>query len=117
MEHLSRRTAEVVVGPGHAVVREGEPGDRFYVVLSGTVAVSRGGRPVGHMGAGTAFGETALLREMPRTATVTTVEETRLAVLGRHDFLAALRALPVSRVRADAVASHYLDADGPGSAA
>ena len=115
VEHLSRRTAEVVVGPGQTVVREGEPGDRFYVVLSGTVAVSRGGRPVGHMGAGTAFGETALLREMPRTATVTTVEETRLAVLGRHDFLAALGASPVSRESADAVAARYLDADGSGS--
>lgn len=112
VEQLSRRTTEIRVGPGETVVRQGEPGDRFYLVLAGSVAVSRDGSPARPLGgAGTSFGEIALLREVPRTATVTAVEPTRLAVLGRHDFLGSLGAAPRSRETAEAVASGYLDAD------
>jgi CRP-like cAMP-binding protein len=119
IESLSRRTAELLVPVGGTVVREGEPGDRFYLVLSGTLEVSRGGRSVRQLGAGASFGEIALLHEGLRTATVTAVEPARLAVVGRHDFLTALGSERATRTAAEGVAASHLSADAqaaqPGS--
>lgn len=111
VEHLSRRTTELDVEPGTVLVRQGDPGDRFYVVVSGSVSVSRDGAHVREMPAGSSFGEIALLREVPRTATVTAAEPTRLATLGRHDFLLSVGAMPQARETADEVAARYLDQD------
>jgi CRP-like cAMP-binding protein len=85
------------------------------VVLSGAVAVSQDDRPSRPLGgAGASFGEVALLREVPRTATVTAMEPTRLAVLGRHDFLGSLGGAPLSRETVEAVVASYPDLDdGP----
>ena len=69
---LADRMQREEVGPGTVLVREGEPGDRFFVLLSGLAGVSqddRGGRGV--LRAGEFFGEVALAMGVPRTATVT----------------------------------------------
>jgi cAMP-dependent protein kinase regulator len=82
------------VAPGTSVVREGDPGDRFYVLLSGLAAVSQnslGGRRV--LRAGEYFGEVALAMEVPRTATVTAMTPCVVASCDRDTFDELLRPL------------------------
>ena len=76
----------VTAPSGRVIVREGEPGDRFYVVRSGEVRVTRGGAEVARLGPGEAFGETALLLGVPRTATVRAGPKTELLALGAEQF-------------------------------
>ena len=75
---------------GQVLMREGEPGDRYVVIESGSVEVTAAGRPLRTLGPGHGIGEIALLRDIPRTATVITLEPTRVlgarrrVVQGRH---------------------------------
>jgi MFS family permease len=88
---------------GSMVVHQGEPGEHFYIVTSGLVAVSVDGRPVRDEAAGESFGEIALLRRVPRTATVQAVEPTEMVMLERGPFLEAVTGLPASSERANAL--------------
>jgi CRP-like cAMP-binding protein len=72
------------------VVSEGEVADRFYVIESGQVAVTHGDTFIRHEGPGEYFGEIGLLRDVPRTATVTADADSVLFSLGRSDFLDAV---------------------------
>lgn len=74
------------VARGGVIVREGEPGDRFYLVRTGAVEVLRGGRRVQTLGPGDCFGEVALLAAVPRTATVRALDDTRLLSLSKPEF-------------------------------
>ena len=69
------------------VVAEGDPAQGFFVILSGEVEVTRGTDVLRREGAGDVFGEIGLLRDVPRTATVTATTDTELLVLGRQAFL------------------------------
>jgi MFS family permease len=92
LEHLARELVPVNVGAGDEVVRQGEPGDLFYVVDSGLLDVVVDGAQVRTLHAGDHFGEIALLRDVPRTATVRAREPSRLLVLEREDFIPAVAA-------------------------
>ena len=70
LETVARQLDHVVVPAGETVFRQGDPGDRFYVVVAGTAQVVGDGRAVASLGPGDSFGEIALLRRVPRTATV-----------------------------------------------
>lgn len=87
---LALRLREEPIEPGAAIVREGESGDRFYLVREGTLEVSNEGRPLGRLGPGEYFGEIALLTQRPRTATVTAVTPAVLLSLGQEDFYSVL---------------------------
>ncbi len=86
-------------GPGEKVFRQGEAGDAFYAVLSGTLRVSVReafffSRTVAGLGKGDFFGEMALLNRKPRTATVTCLERCRLFTLLSDRFQSVLRENP-----------------------
>jgi CRP-like cAMP-binding protein len=91
---------------GADIVREGDPGDRFYVIAGGEVEVTEGGRWRRVERAGDCFGEIALLRDVPRTATVTARTDVELLALDRPAFLAAL-----TRDRRALSAGHALAAE------
>jgi MFS family permease len=91
LERLGLRLDELSVPAGHDVVVQGEPGDRYYVVDQGTLAVFVDGRFVVTLAEGEAFGEIALLHHRPRTATVTARTDARLWSLDGTVFVAALR--------------------------
>lgn len=90
MESLGAETRQA----GSVVVREGDPGVRLYVVLSGHLQVSRQGRPVADLRRGTHFGEMALLNQRPRSASVRAVETSRLLYMTREAFQELVRKHP-----------------------
>jgi CRP-like cAMP-binding protein len=104
-ERLAAKLLPLDVPAGETIVRAGDVGDRFYIVESGTVRVGlENGEK--HSGAREYFGEIALLRDVPRTATVTAETATRLYALERADFLAAV----TGHALAEAAAEDVVDA-------
>jgi CRP-like cAMP-binding protein len=94
LEGLARGLVELQAPAGTAVIREGEPGDRFYVVADGELEVSAQGRELRTIGRGEGFGEIALLENVPRTATVTARTDSRLYALDKPSFLASVSSHP-----------------------
>jgi MFS family permease len=103
LERLARTALPVTADPGQKVVAEGEHGDRYYVIRNGELAVSTSGTRVRTLGRGDGFGEIALLRDVPRTATVTAIRSSSLVALDREHFLDAVNGSPLSKAAADAV--------------
>jgi MFS family permease len=99
VENVSRHVAEVRVAAGQVVIREGDEGDLFYVVADGALDVScaHGATPLDPLGDGDYFGEIALLRDIPRTATVTARTDSLLYSLDRDSFLFTVSAHPRTR--------------------
>jgi len=94
LTRLAGRMAREDVPAGRRIVSEGEPGDRFYVLLSGMATVSqdvRGARSV--LRPGDTFGEVALAMDIPRTATVTAMLPSVVASCDRATFDELLRPL------------------------
>ena len=98
---------------GTVVIREGEPGDHFYLIVEGSAAVTVRGAPRPSLGRGDCFGEIALLRDTPRTATVTAEQPLRTLALGRQEFLTAVTGNPASKTAAGALAAQRLSTDTP----
>jgi CRP-like cAMP-binding protein len=90
LEQLATRLAPVHASAGDEVIRRGDHGDRFYVVDKGEVEILIDGEPARREGEGSYFGEIALLRDVPRTATVRAATDTELFALDREHFLAAV---------------------------
>ena len=87
---LATATEAVRVAAGEDVVRQGDAGDRFFVVKEGSADVLVDGYPVGRVEQAGSFGERALLRDVPRTATVRAREPMQLLTLSREAFLASM---------------------------
>jgi MFS family permease len=114
LEHLASRLVPLRVEPGAVVVREGDEGDRFYLVAEGTLGVSQNGVELSELTPGGYFGEIALLRDIPRTATVTAKTSAVLYALDRDEFLAAVTGHAQSAEAAETVMSARLA--GPAAA-
>ena len=114
LEELASKLIVVTTSAGEQVIREGDSGDRFYVIGSGEVDVSSDGRPVATLGPGDYFGEIALLRDLPRTATVEARVDSRLYALERDEFLSAVTGHAESAEAADAVVASRLAGLRPG---
>jgi CRP-like cAMP-binding protein len=110
VEHLASQLQSATYEPGDAIIREGEPGERFYIIASGRAHATKDGERLSEMGTGDSFGEIALLRRIPRTATVTAVTRLEVRTLARGEFLAAVTGSPESVERAEEVVSTRLQA-------
>lgn len=108
LERLSRDLIPFSLPAGARIMVEGEPGDRFYVVESGSVSIVKEGRTVTTTGAGGYFGEIALLRDVPRTATVRADVDVSLYALEREAFLEVVTGTSSIRQIADVEAERRL---------
>lgn len=105
LEKLARAALPETVSAGTIVVAQGDRGDMFYVVLRGSFEVSADGEFVRTIGPGDFFGEIALLRESPRTATVSATTEATVLAISRMDFLSAVLGNPDSARTVDEIVS------------
>ena len=106
-EQMAGALVPVSVAAHDVVIRIGEPGDRFYIIGEGELEVVADGVRVG-AGKGDYFGEIALLRDVPRTATVTALRDSQLYALERDDFLAAVTGHPGAHAAGEAVVDERL---------
>jgi MFS family permease len=108
IEELASRLVPLTVPAATEVFRQGERGDRFYVIDDGEVEVSIDGAPVRREGPGEYFGEIALLHDVPRTGTVVAATDTKLYHLDRDEFLGAITGHAESRTAVETVAGARL---------
>ncbi len=110
LERLAQSLVPRTVAPGDDVFREGDLGDMFWVIERGQAVVTSGGRFLRELTAGDSFGEIALLRDVPRTATVTAANNSELVLQGieREDFIAAVTGHGGAAEVADAVVERWL---------
>ena len=87
LEGLAAALEPVTLNPGDIVIRQGDPGDAYYAVAAGELDASQDGRLLGRFGRGEGVGEIALLRDIPRTATVTARTAATVYRLDREPFL------------------------------
>jgi MFS family permease len=101
IEGLAHSLSPVEIERGTVIMREGEPGDRFYAIADGEVEISSDGEPFAIRNRGDCLGEISLLLDVPRTATVTAATDVLLYALEREPFLAT--------ITGHAAASHAAD--------
>ena len=117
VENLASKLIPVTVAPGQEVIRQGDHGDRFYVIAEGQVAVECDGEPTRTEGPGEFFGEIALLRDVPRTATVHAMEPGLLYALERDTFVCGVTNNPRCVLAADDVIDARLGEAAPATTA
>ena len=91
---IRKASDDVAVAAGDRIVREGEVGTDFYLILEGEAVVSRAGSKVATLGPGQYFGELAVLDHAPRNATVSAATPMKLLTLGAREFSAVLDEIP-----------------------
>jgi CRP-like cAMP-binding protein len=111
LERLAAAAVRTAARSGATIIRQGDAGDRFFVLASGRVAVTVDGQPAAVLGPGDGFGEIALLRSVPRTGTVTALEDVDLLAIDRGPFIDALTGQARSATIATRIAEEHLAAD------
>jgi CRP-like cAMP-binding protein len=108
LEMVARELEPIAVDRGSVVIKEGDPGDRYYAVASGELVISRDGRRVAAVTRGDGFGEIALIRDIPRQATVTAETQALLYGLQKEQFLETVTGHPSAVAATSAVVAHHL---------
>jgi MFS family permease len=110
LEAIARRGQWLPVPSGVRIIDQGDQGDRYYVLAEGAVRVDQDGRHLRDLErTGDGFGEIALLRDVPRTASVTTTRESILFAIDRAPFLAAITGHPAAFAAAQEAAAVAAD--------
>lgn len=104
---------ETTFSVGDELVREGEPGDSFLVLVDGAAEVRQGGRTLRILGPGEFLGEIALIDGGPRTATVVATDEIRALRVDRDGFSKLMNEFPVIRLDLVTALTHRLRQRAP----
>lgn len=94
LQRIAALADELDLADGATLIREGERGREFIVVVEGSVRVTRDGKTVRDLGAGDFIGEIALVSDVPRTATVTASSPVRLLVVTDRAFRGLIEQMP-----------------------
>jgi CRP/FNR family cyclic AMP-dependent transcriptional regulator len=94
LARIATITTQLDVPDGEVLIREGETGDLFFVLVKGSAEVRKGKRRVATLGPGDFAGELALLSDIPRTATVSTTSPVTALRATRKGFSALLETSP-----------------------
>lgn len=108
LERLARSSEVCTFPAGSTICAEGDDGEQFFVIEEGEVVVSVGGEEIGRMPAGAAFGEIALLRDCPRTATVRALTDVVCRTLSKDDFVPAVTGHGDAAREADLVVNGWI---------
>jgi hypothetical protein len=111
LEGIARDLEALAVSPGTVVIKEGEPGDCYYAIARGELAVSLGGQFLRMVSRGDGFGEIALIHNVRRTSTVTAATDAMLYTLDRERFLQAITGHPSALSAVERVISRRLGDD------
>jgi hypothetical protein len=111
LEGLARNLEALTVSEGSVVIREGEHGDCYYAVAEGELAIERDGQLVQVVARGDGFGEIALIRDVPRQATVTAVSDATLYTLNKELFVQAVTGHMPAMVTVGTIISGHLGDD------
>lgn len=98
LQRIANSARERRYEPGNPIVSAGEIGHGFYLIVAGRAEVQRNDRTLRSLNPGEYFGELAILRDQPRSATVIATEPTTCIVLTRWDFKGILQANPAMAV-------------------
>jgi hypothetical protein len=113
LEWLAVQLDRVETPTGTEIIRQGDVGDRFYVVEAGTFEIVRDGAVIATAGEGEHFGEIALLHDVPRTATVRALDDGAVWALDQEEFLATVTGVPQSESAAHAVSAERMRTASP----
>ena len=94
LKAISKLVTPVNIPAGKVLVKEGDPGREFMIIVSGTATVKRNGRKIATLGAGDFFGELAVLAGVPRTATVIADVDMTIEAMNRQEFSSLLDESP-----------------------
>lgn len=118
LEQVAELAERVQVGKGEVLAREGRVGREFFLILSGEVVVTQGGRRVDTLGPGRFFGEVIATNQGPRHATVTAASEVDVLIIGPREFAAIaeipglLDAMPLAILTSRSLTSTYTQEAG-----
>lgn len=114
LRQLALVADEIDLRDGHVLTREGRPGREFFVLVEGTVRVTRNDRKVTELGAGDWFGEIALITDAPRTATVTATSPVDVLVITDRSFRRVVETMPSIALKVLACVGERLARDAKG---
>lgn len=116
LQAVTALAREVSAPAGTVLIREGEPADAFFVIVSGTVHIERAGAFIRSMSDAGFLGEIGLMEDSPRSATAVCATDCELIALGRFEFGRIMETFPEIRARVQAAVARRPHGPGPAAA-